>query len=58
MIDLCRKSILSQAGKDAGNKTISEYTRYLQEKYSEYTAKLKAEKERPKPTRESYDLYL
>ena len=50
MIDLYRKSILSQSGKDAGNKTISDYTRNIQENYNENLTRLKNEKEKaPKP---------
>lgn len=58
MIDLCRKSILSQSGKDAGNKSMSDYLKGLQEKYSKYVSKIKEEKEKPRPEREDYDLYL
>lgn len=58
MIDFYRKSVLSQSGKDAGNKTMSDYLRNIQEKYPQYLSKIKEEKEKQKQTREDYDLYL
>ena len=46
MIDLCRKSILSQLGKDAGNQSISDYTRNIITNYNGYLIRIKEEKQK------------
>lgn len=59
MIDFYRKSILSQLGKDAGNQSMSEYIRNIDNKYDEYLKQMKNQKEKPQQLKQNdYDLYL
>ncbi len=46
MLDLYRKSILSQLGKDAGNQTMSDYIRNITTNYVRYLSAVQTEKEK------------
>lgn len=44
MIDFYRKSVLSQLGKDAGNQSMAEYIRNINDKYDKYLLQMKEQK--------------
>lgn len=46
MIDFYRKCVLSQSGKDAGNKSMSEYLRETEDNYDKYLSKMRAQREK------------
>lgn len=59
MIDFYRKCVLSQSGKDAGNKRTSEYLRESVENYDKYLSKMRAQREKAKTDKtEDFELYL
>lgn len=60
MIDFCRKSVLSQLGKDAGNQSMAEYIRNINGKYDKYLLQMKEQKEKPaaEKNNEDFGLYL
>lgn len=46
MIDFYRKCVLSQSGKDAGNKSMSEYLGESVDNYDKYLSKMRAQREK------------
>lgn len=59
IIDLYRKSFLSQSGKDAGNMPIIDFSRMLNDKYSKWLKETKEIRENPKENINSdNELYL
>jgi len=59
MIDFYRKSVLSQYGKDAGNQSMSDFTRNMVSNYDKYLSKIKEEKAKPVTSKsEDFGLYL
>lgn len=58
-VDLYRKSILSQLGKDAGNKSMTDYLGNITENYEKYLGKIKEQKNKPpKDQNKGNELYL
>lgn len=58
MIDFYRKCVLSQSGKDAGNKSMSKYLREAEDNYDKYLSKMRAQRERAKTNKtEDFELY-
>lgn len=55
MIDFYRKCVLSQSGKDAGNKSMSEYLRETEDNYDKYLSKMRAQ--RGKAINNDFGLY-
>lgn len=63
MLDLNRKSIFSQTGKDAGNQSLTDFTRNVTGNYDRYLSALLKEKgkQSKEPTQNKNDdfgLYL
>ena len=57
MIDFYRKCVLSQSGKDAGNKSMSEYLRQTEDNYDKYLSKMRAQRKKAIDNRTD-ELYL
>lgn len=59
-VSLYAPSIFPKAGKAAGNQTMSNYTRNIEDKYDECLSKLKKQKEKPavEKNNEDFGLYL
>lgn len=59
MIDFYRKSFLAQLGKDAGNQSMSEYTRNIITNYDKYLSKAKDQRTKPQTNKSGdFELYL
>ena len=59
MIDFYRKSFLAQLGKDAGNQSMSDYTRNITSNYDKYLSKTKDQRTKPQPNRSGeFGIYL
>lgn len=57
-MDLYRKCVLSQSGKDAGNKSMSKYLGEAEDNYGKYLSKMRAQRERAETNKtEEFELY-
>lgn len=57
-MDLYRKSVLSQSGRDAGNKSMSRYLGETEDNYGKYLSKMRAQREKSVTNRtDDFGLY-